>query len=46
MPFLGGAVYLGLLGVQRFLPDTFQYVYVLGALAVFAPLLVTYFGAA
>ena len=46
LPFLGGAVYLVLLGAQKFVPDLFQYAYVVGALVVFAPLVLTYFSAA
>ena len=46
LPFVGGVVYLALLGAQKFVPDLFQYVYVVGALAVFAPLVLTYFSAA
>lgn len=46
LPFIGGAVYLVLLGAQRFVPDLFQYAYVVGAVLTFAPLVFTYFSAA
>ena len=39
-------VYLVLLGVQRLLPNLFQFAYVLAATVVFAPLVAIYFSAA
>ena len=41
-PFLGGAVYLGLIFVQRNIPQIFPSAYIAGAVVVFGPLAALY----